>query len=80
MKAQPKTTRVRIKILVNGKGEYAAYGFDAVQNDEADEVLYDMMCSKDTATAREFWVTADIPIPQPVEVTAATVEPCDRAD
>ena len=76
----PQTTRVRIKVLINSEGKYAAYGWDAAEDGEPDEVLYDMMDGKDTATAREFWVTAEIPTPQPVEITAAAVEACASAE
>lgn len=80
MADSPETTRIRIKVLVNSDGEYAAYGFDGADVGVLDEVLDDMMSEKDSASAREFWVTADIPMPQPIEIAASTVEACNDGE
>lgn len=74
MTETPATTRIRIKVLINAEGKFAAYGYTSAVDGEQDDVLYDMMSGEDTATAREFWVNAEIPTPQVVEIEAATVE------
>lgn len=57
------TTRVRVKVLINAFGEWAAYGWTTADNNDADDVLYDMLIDKDTSTARAYWLVADIPLP-----------------
>ena len=66
--------RVRVKVLVNAAGKYVAYGYTSAGDGDHDDVLCDMMSGEDTATAREFTVTAEIPLPHVVEVAACAVE------
>jgi hypothetical protein len=70
MLADPKTVRVRAKVLVNGDGQYAAYGFADADEGTIDDVLSSMMDDHDTFTARSYWLVADIPLPQTVEIEA----------
>lgn len=69
-----QTTRVRIKVLVNADGRYAAYGYTDADANGYDDVLYDMMSDEEITSAREFVVTAEIPTPKAVEIEASTVE------
>lgn len=68
----PETTRVRIKVLLNAEGKWAAYGWTNATDGDQDEVLYDMMSGEDTTSAREFWVSADLELPQPIEIEGET--------
>ncbi len=74
MAEDQKTTEVRIKVMVNKDGRWAAYGYTDATDGDPDDVLYDMMSGEDTTTAREFWITASVPTPQAVEIAAHAVE------
>lgn len=64
----PDTIQLRIFVLANAEGKWAAYGWAEANKDEADEVLYDMMSGTEVDTARCYVVTAEIPLPKPHEV------------
>jgi hypothetical protein len=62
--------RVRVRVLLNAEGKWAAYGWTDATDDDCDSVLYDMMGAEDTLSARAYYLTAEIEIPRPVEVAA----------
>ena len=72
MDGKPETARamtaVRIKVLINSDGRYAAYGYTEADRDSYDQVLYDMMSGEDDANTREYFVTAMVPTPERLEV------------
>lgn len=73
---QRDTVRVRIKLLMNAGGKWAAYGWNDATDDDATGALYAMMGDEEVDTARTFYLIAEIPKPQPVEI-AASVEAGD---
>jgi hypothetical protein len=75
-----KTQPVRIKVLLNAAGEWAAYGYNECERGDPDEVLCDMMSDKETDTARMFWVNAELPLPVAeceIEATGIAEVPTD---
>ena len=64
------TVTVRVRLLMNADGKWAAYGYTVATGDDEDEVLYDMMSSEDTSSARSFYLTAQVPKPQVFDVPA----------
>lgn len=72
------TARVKIRVIMNGNGDWAAYSWGsaalgATDEENLDGVLYDMMGDKDTGNVRFAYVTADVPLPEDAEVIG-TVE------
>lgn len=59
------TITIKIHVLANAQGKWAAYAWTDSTKDGADEVLYDMMSDTDTETARAYVVTAEISLPEP---------------
>ena len=59
---------IRVRGWLNAEGKWAAYGYKDCTEDEADSVLQDML--PDVDMGRPFWMTAEIEIPDAVEVVA----------
>jgi hypothetical protein len=68
---QQPSVAVRVRLLINADGKWAAYGWTAANEEEADEVLFDMMGDNDVMSARSYYLTARIPLPQSHEIAAA---------
>ena len=60
-----KTKKIRIALVINSEGEWAANGWDDMENwDDSGIELSD-----DFATARH-WIEVEVPVPAPWEPTA----------
>ena len=60
--------KVRCRMMMNAQGKWAVYGWTGASDDDCDSVLYDMMGGEETNSARQFWITAEVPLPQSVEI------------
>lgn len=59
--------QVRIKVLVSAEGDYCGYGYNKAKSNELDDTLYEVVFGHPT---KEYWLTADLPLPQQTEVEA----------
>jgi len=64
-----KTVKVRIAVLVDPKGAWAAYGGNGISDATAMDNCLDGVGDNDA----RFWLTAELPVPEAQEI-AATVE------
>jgi hypothetical protein len=71
-----ETVRVRVRLMIDSKGKWAAYSYSGCTDDEADSVLFDMLPDGEIETARIFVLTADVPMPEIPEIPA-DVEPVE---
>ncbi len=55
-----RTRKVRIKVLINEEGEYCGMGWQDAGEKDPDDTIYESIAGLVT---REYWLTADIPIP-----------------
>jgi len=63
-----KSIAIKIYVLANAEGKWAAYGWTDGTARSADEVLYDMMSNADPDSAKAYLVTAEIPLPEPEKI------------
>lgn len=52
--------KIRIRLMMNADGEWAAYGWNGASEGDETEVLYDMLSSYDTSNVRTYDLTAEI--------------------
>ena len=63
-----ETISVRIFVLVNAKGKWAAHGRNDCEKAEADATLSIMLDQFEIDTAKTYVVTAEVPLPKPAEI------------
>lgn len=64
--------KVRIKVLIDDKGNYCGYGWLDAGEKDPDDTLYDVI---ESLCTKAYWITAELPIPSAEIVEAeATVE------
>ena len=54
------TQKVRVKVLIGPSGDYCAYGWQGASDKDPDDTIYEVITE---FGAREYWLTADVPIP-----------------
>lgn len=64
--------QIRIKVLINAEGQWAGYGWKGASDRDADDTLTE--CVPYEGAMQEYWLTADIPVPEAIE-TPAQCEP-----
>lgn len=63
--------QVRIKVLINAEGDYCGYGYSNAKSNDLDDTLYEVVSG---LAGREYWLTADLALPAPEEVSADVEE------
>jgi hypothetical protein len=71
--AKPKTTKIRIAVAVDAAGEWSAAGWKGARDAEAMESAVDAG-GELSGTHQQYYMTIEVPLPRPIELTAATVE------
>lgn len=66
--ARRAKVKVRVRGWINAEAKWAVYGYTEATQDDADEVLADMMADADMG--RPFWLVAEVEIPAEIEVPA----------
>jgi hypothetical protein len=62
------TKQIKIRVLVNSNGDWAAYSWSDSTPDDCEEVLFDMMGDKDVWNVQFVNVVVDIPVPEEATV------------
>lgn len=77
-----KTAKVRVRLMLNADGNWAAYGWDGADPGDEHETLYAMMEASNTDNVRFFDLVTELPIHTvevvPVEVDAIPAEDSTR--
>lgn len=60
MNTNTRTRKVRIKVLINEEGDYCGMGWQNANEKDPDDTIYESISGLVT---REYWLTADLPIP-----------------
>ena len=69
-----KTQLIRIRYLVNSKGDYNACGYTDMDPVDVDDTLSDGMPMQDTTLGEQFgWIEARVPLPDDDAVTQGVV-------
>lgn len=63
--------KVRIKVLINELGEYCGMGWQDAGEKDPDDTIYESISG---LNVREYWITADVPIPANAEEIQGGVE------
>ena len=71
-----KTEKVRVRILINKDGEWAAYGWKGASPGDEEDTLYDCLQAYDIGVSRILDLVAEVPVPdvEEIPVIVATVE------
>ncbi len=68
-----KTTRLRLRLQIDHKGEYATDGYTDANGEDVDGVLDDMMSNNDTNWLKTYIIDADVPVPEQKVVAGVVV-------
>lgn len=71
--AKPKTTKIRIAVAVDAAGEWSAAGWKGARDAEAMESAVDAG-SEISGLYQQYYLTIEVPLPRPIELTTAAVE------
>ncbi|WP_161967689.1 hypothetical protein [Fimbriiglobus ruber] len=63
--------QVKIKVLINSDGKYCGYGYEGAKPKDLDDTLYEVVYG---GQLKEYWLTADLPVPVVDEVAATVIE------
>lgn len=66
-----KTRKVRIKVLINEEGDYCGMGWQDAGEKDRDDTIYESIAG---LNVREYWITAQVPLPGRAEEIEGSVE------
>lgn len=67
-----KTQRVRIKVAINGEGQYCGIGWTTAKESDPNDTIYESITGD---IVREYWITADVPVPTTADEIKGSIEP-----
>lgn len=60
--------KIRIVVAVGPDGKWRAFGSNLDDDDIANETALLLLPSKSRTDAKIYWISAEVPFPQPVEI------------
>lgn len=72
MNTNIRTRKVRLKVLINELGEYCGMGWQEAGEKDPDDTIYESVAG---LNVREYWITAEVPIPDAATEIAGSIEP-----
>lgn len=73
MNGRAKTTKIRIAVAVDAAGEWSAAGWKGARDSEAMESAVDAG-SELSGLHQQYFLTIEVPLLRPIELTTAAVE------
>lgn len=67
-----ETVKIRIKVLMDSKGNYAGYGYKGASNQDLDDTIYE--CIPVDGPVQEYWINADLPVAAAIEIIQPEIE------
>jgi hypothetical protein len=63
-----RTEKIRVRVLINKDGQWAAYGWKGASPGDEEDTLYVCLQEYDVTTSRMVDLTAEIPVPEIEEI------------
>jgi len=74
-----KTIKIRIAVAIDAEGNWSAAGWNGGRDAEKMEAAVDGG-SDLSGTHQQYFLTIDVPLPKPIELSAAAVETGERIE